>query len=139
MRLLMSIASVLVLAVGVNGCSDSIGPQSIVGLWVEDGPSLPGNSLVMHLSLNGSTISGQGVKCGEALSCESTSTTGTVTGNTFHLVTTFDNGVIETFDGTLTSSNSLSGTARDAVPGSEIQLPHAQSFHRSTDDPPRTQ
>jgi hypothetical protein len=53
-------------------------------------------------------------------------------------VTTEDNGVIQTFDGSLTSSNSLAGSVRESSPGGQIQLPHAQSFHRGG-DPPRTQ
>jgi hypothetical protein len=138
MRLLMSVTSVLLLAVAANGCSDSISPQLIVGLWELDG-SPAGNSLQIQLALNGSAISGQGSWCGEALACGSTSTTGVVTGNKIHLVTSFDNGRVETFDGNLTSSNSLVGSGRDTTPGGMIELPHAQSFHRLIGDPPRTQ
>jgi hypothetical protein len=138
MRLLMSMTSVLVLAVAVNGCSDSIGPGSIVGLWQENG-SPAGNSLEMELALNGSAISGQGAWCGEALACGSTSTTGTATNDKIHLVTTFDNGFIETFDGTLTSSISLTGSVIGSSPGGPIQLPHAQSFSRVVANHPATQ
>ena len=137
MRLLMSVTSVFMLAVVANGCSDSIGPESIVGLWDENS-SPAGNSFSMSLALNGSTVSGQGSWCGEALGCGSTSTTGTAMGNKIHLVTTFDNGRVETFDGTLTSTNSLSGSVRD-ISDPQIELPHAQSFHRMAGDPPRTQ
>lgn len=144
MRLLMSVTSVVLFAVAVNGCSDSIGPESIVGVW-EENSSIPGNSLVMSLALSTSIISGQrtisgpGSWCGEALACGVTSTTGTASADRIHLVTTFDNGRIETFDGTLNSRNSLSGSTRDTSPGGPIQLPHAQSFHRLVGDPPRTQ
>jgi len=128
MRLLMSVVSGLVLALAVNACSDSISPQSIVGLWAEDN-SPAGNSLEITLALNASVISGQGAWCGEALGCGLTSTTGTATGDKIHLVTTFDNGRIETFDGTLKSTNTLAGSARD-ISGPQIELPHAESFHR---------
>jgi hypothetical protein len=138
MRLLMSVTSALVLAVVANGCSDSISPQSIVGLWEMDS-SPAGNSLDMSLALNGSTVSGQGSWCGEALGCGSTSVTGTAMGNSFHLVTTEDNGVVQTFDGSLTSTNSLAGSVRESSGDGQIQLPHAQSFHRLAGDPPRTQ
>lgn len=138
MRLLMSVTSVFMLAVVANGCSDSISPQSIVGLWDEDS-SPAGNSLSMSLALNGSAITGQGNWCGEALGCGSTSTTGTATGDKIHLVTTFDNGEIQTFDGSLTSTNSLAGSVRESSGDGQIQLPHAQSFHRLTGDPPRAQ
>lgn len=137
MRLLMSVTSALVLAVVANGCSDSISPQSIVGMWEMD-KSPAGNSLQISLTLNGSAVSGQGSWCGEALGCGSTTTTGTATGDKIHLVTTFDNGRIESFDGTLTSTNSLSGSVRD-ISDPQIELPHAQSFHRLAGDPPRTQ
>jgi len=138
MRLLMSVTSVFVLAVAANGCSDSIAPESIVGLWEMDN-SPAGNSLEILLALDGSTVSGRGTWCGEALRCGSTSTTGTAMGNRFHLVTTEDNGVTQTFDGSLTSSNSLSGSVRESSTGGEIQLPHPQSFHRVAGDPPTTQ
>jgi hypothetical protein len=137
MRLLMSVTSVFMLAVGAMGCSDSIGPESIVGLWAEDS-SPAGNSLDMSLALNGSTISGQGSWCGEALGCGLTTVTGTASGNRIHLVTTFDSGSSQTFDGTLTSSNSLAGSVVGGSPDGQIQLPHGQSFHRAG-DPPRTQ
>jgi len=133
----MSVMSVFLVAVVANGCSDSISPQSVVGLWVEDN-SPPGNSLDISLALNGSAISGQGSWCGEALGCGLTTVTGTATGNRIHLVTTFDSGEVETFDGTLTSQNSLAGSVVGRSPGGQIQLPHAQSFHRGG-DPPRTQ
>jgi hypothetical protein len=137
MRVLMSVTSVFMLAAVANGCSDSIGPESIVGFWDENS-SPAGNSLSMFLTLNGSAVSGQGSWCGEALGCGSTTTTGTATGDKIHLVTTFDNGRIESFDGTLTSTNSLAGSVRD-ISDPQIELPHAQSFHRVAGDPPRTQ
>jgi hypothetical protein len=137
MRLLMSIASVLVLGVATNGCSDSIGPKSIVGTWEQDN-TIPGNAFAISLALDGSSVSGPGTWCGEALACGSTSTTGTATGNKIHLITTFDNGRVEMFDGTLTSSNSLVGSVR-GTSSTQIELPHPQSFHRAADGPPRTQ
>jgi hypothetical protein len=138
MRLLMSVTSVLWVAVAATGCSDPISPQLIVGLWEQDG-SPPGNSLQIQLALNGAAISGQGSWCGEALSCGSTSTTGLATGDKIHLVTTFDSGLTEIFDGILTSPNSLVGSVRGTAPGGPIQLPHAQSFHRLIYDPPMLQ
>ena len=137
MRILMSVTLVL-LAVAASGCSDPVSPQLIVGLWEQDG-SPAGNSLQIQLALNGSAISGQGSWCGEALACGSTSTTGLVEGNKIHLITSFDNGRTEIFDGTLTSSNSLAGSVRGTSPGAPIQLPHAQVFYRLITDPPRTQ
>jgi len=137
MRLLMSIASVLVLGVATNGCSDSIGPESIVGLWAQDN-MVPGSGFEMSLALDGSAISGPGTWCGEALGCGSTSTTGVATGNKIHLITTFDDGRVEMFDGTLISSNSLVGSMSSPSP-IQIDPPHPQSFHRAPNDPPRTQ
>lgn len=137
MRRLMSVASVFLLAVVANGCSDSISPESIVGVWQMDN-SPAGNSLEIFLTLNGSAVTGHGSWCGEALGCGSTSTTGTAMGNRFHLVTTEDNGVTQTFDGSLTSTNSLAGSVVESSAGGQIQLPHPQSFHRAG-DPPSTQ
>jgi hypothetical protein len=133
MRQWMSVASVFMLAVAANGCSDSIGPQSIVGLWVEDN-SPAGNSLDMVLTLKGSAISGQGSWCGEALGCGLTTVTGTATGNKIHLVTTFDSGVVETFDGAFTSTNAIAGSKTETPPG-EAPFSGPDSFHRGGDPP----
>lgn len=138
MRLLMSIASALLVGIVANGCSDSISPGSIVGNWVEDG-SPPGNFLGITLALNASAISGTGSWCGEALGCGLTTVTGTATGNRFHLVTTFDSGRVETFDGTLVSSNSLVGIETETPLGSQTQVSAAQSFSRFIGDLPATQ
>jgi hypothetical protein len=136
MRLLMSIASMLLLGVVANGCSDSVGPESIVGLWDMTG-NLPGNSRDMVLALNGSTVSGQGSWCGEALGCGTTTVTGTATGDKIHLVTTFDDGRVEKFDGRLTSTNSLVGRALSTAPPEVLSSP--QSFRRLTEDPIRAE
>jgi|GEM_PF-1539253 hypothetical protein len=133
MRLLMSVTSVVFLAVTVNGCSDSISPESIVGIWVEDG-SPPGNSLEIMLALNASAISGRGSWCGEALGCGLTTVIGTATGNGFHLVTTFDNGRIETFDGSLVSSSSLAGTETETF-SDGTHVSRDQFFTRVIRDP----
>jgi hypothetical protein len=136
MRLLMSIASMLLVGVVANGCSDSVGPESIMGLWDMTG-NLPGNSRDMVLALNGSTVSGQGSWCGEALGCGTTTVTGTATGDKIHLVTTFDDGRVEKFDGRLTSTNSLVGRALSTAPPEVLSSP--QSFRRLTEDPIRAE
>jgi hypothetical protein len=135
MRQVMSVMSALLFAAAASGCSDSIGPTAIAGTWRHF--AVAGSSLQMTLSLNGSTVSGPGTWCGEALGCGTTSVTGTATGNQVHLVTTFDNGEIETFDGSFKSSNSLEGSAIDISPGGQTQLPFAQTYQRITVlDPP---
>jgi hypothetical protein len=136
MCLLMSIASMLLVGVVANGCSDSVGPESIVGLWDMTG-NLPGNSRDMVLALNGSTVSGQGSWCGEALGCGTTTVTGTATGDKIHLVTTFDDGRVDKFDGRLTSTNSLVGRALSTAPPEVLSSP--QSFRRLTQDPIRAE
>lgn len=123
--------SVLFLALAAVGCSDSLGPVSIDGMWSH--VAVPGSSLNMVLSRSGSTVSGPGNWCGEALGCGTTTVTGTVTGNKVHLVTTFDTGRIETFDGAFTSVDSLDGSAIDQTPGEPPQLPFALSYHRISD------
>ena len=117
----------------MNGCSDSISPQSIVGIWQEN-DSPPGNLLEITLALNASAISGQGSWCGEALGCGLTTVTGTATGNRFHLVTTFSNGRVETFDGSLVSSNSLAGIETETT-ADGTHLSSDQSFTRVFRDP----
>jgi len=136
MRLVMSIASLLLVGLVANGCSDPVGPESIVGLWDLTG-SLPGNSQSMILALDGSTVSGQGTWCGEALRCGTTTVTGTATGNKIHLVTTFDDGSVQKFDGSLISENSLVGRALWTNPPEVLSAP--QSFRRLVEDPPTTQ
>jgi hypothetical protein len=136
MRLLMSIVSMLLVGVVANGCSDSVGPESIVGLWDMTG-NLPGSSRDMVLALNGSTVSGQGSWCGEALGCGTTTVTGTATGDKIHLVTTFDDGRVDKFDGRLTSTNSLVGRALSTAPPEVLSSP--QSFRRLTQDPIRAE
>jgi hypothetical protein len=84
----------------------------------------------MVLTRSGSTVSGPGNWCGEALGCGTTTVTGTVFENRVHLVTTFDTGQIETFDGAFRTINSLEGSAIDHTPGGPPQLPHAMSYHR---------
>lgn len=128
MRLAMS---VLFLGLAVTGCSDSFGPGTIDGMWSH--VTLPGSSLNMVLTRSGSTVSGPGSWCGEALGCGTTTVTGTVSGKKVHLVTTFDTGRVETFDGAFTSVDSLAGSAIDQTPGGPPQLPFALSYHRIGD------
>ncbi len=128
MRLAMS---VLFLGLATAGCSDAFGPGTIDGMWSH--VSVPGSSLNMILTGTGSSVSGTGTWFGEALGSGTTSVTGTVTGNKVHLVTTFDTGMIETFDGAFKSVDSLEGSAIDHTPGGPPQLPFAQSYHRISD------
>jgi hypothetical protein len=123
---------VLVLAVVANGCSNSVDPQSIEGTWAEDF-TVPGSGQDMTLSLSSSNVSGSGHWCGEAIGCATTTVAGTINDNRVHLVTTFSNGRVQTFDGHLASTNSLTGTAIEAVPGEPPQMPHAQGFRRGID------
>jgi hypothetical protein len=130
MRLAMS---VLFLGFVTVGCSDAFGPDTIDGNWSH--VTVPGSSLSMVLTRSGSTVSGPGNWCGEALGCGTTTVTGTVSGNKVHLVTTFDTGQVETFDGAFTSVNSLKGSAIDHTPGGPPQLPFAVSYQRIVDPP----
>jgi hypothetical protein len=88
----------------------------------------------MSLVLHGATVTGPGNWC-ENLVCGTTSVTGTVTGNTVHIVTTFDTGRIETFDGALESANAIVGSETEISPGGQTQLPVAQTFQRIMVDP----
>jgi hypothetical protein len=129
MRLLMS---VLVLAVTASGCSGSVDPQLLDGVWSQDFV-VAGSGQDMTLSLSGSNVSGTGSWCGEAIGCATTTVAGTISMNKVHLVTTFSNGRVQTFDGHLVSANSLTGsTVENSAAG--MQLPYAQSFHRAAND-----
>jgi hypothetical protein len=88
----------------------------------------------MSLVLHEATVTGPGNWC-ENLVCGTTSVTGTVTGNTVHIVTTFDTGRIETFDGALESANAIVGSETEISPGGQTQLPVAQTFQRIMVDP----
>jgi hypothetical protein len=134
MRLMMSIASMLLVGV-VAGCSDPVGPESIVGLW-DLTETIPGNYQEMLLALDGSIVTGNGSACGEAARCGTSTVTGTAMGSRIHLVTTFDSGLIETFDGRLISANILEGTVvTSTTPG----MLFSQSFRRVIGDPPTIQ
>ncbi|HEX9084601.1 MAG TPA: hypothetical protein VF836_07665 [Gemmatimonadaceae bacterium] len=134
----MSVTSLLLLALAANGCSDSSGPQStetqwVVGEWSAF-TSPPDKFLGMSLVLHGTTVTGPGNWC-DNLVCGTTSVTGTVAGNTVHMVTTFDTGQIETFDGTLESTNTIVGSETEVSAGGQTQLPVAQTFQRIMVDP----
>lgn len=130
MRLAMS---VLFIGLAAVGCSDSFGPGTIDGQWLHT--TVPGSSLSMILTRSGSSVSGTGNWFGEALGSGTTTVTGTVAGNKVHLVTTFNTGMVETFDGRFTTINSLDGSAIDHTPGGPPQLPFALSYHRVSDPP----
>lgn len=83
-----SVKSVLLLALVVAGCSDTVGPGNIVGKWDQDF-TVPGNSLEMDLTLAGSVVSGSGDWCAEAGPCGIVTVTGTVNGNAVQLDLTF--------------------------------------------------
>jgi len=126
MRLVMS---VLVLAVAASGCSSSVDPQLIDGMWSQDFV-VAGSGQDMTLSVSGSNVSGTGSWCGEAIGCATTTVTGTIIENRVHLVTAFSNGTVQTFDGHLVSANSLTGSTVEHSPGGTLRLPYAQNFHR---------
>lgn len=130
MRLVMS---VLVLAVAASGCSSSVDPQLIDGVWSQDFV-VAGGGQDMTLSVSGSNVSGTGSWCGEAIGCATTTVTGTIIDDRVHLITTFSSGTVQTFDGHLVSVNSLTGSTVEHSPSGMPQLPYAQSFHRAKND-----
>ena len=135
MRLLLSVMSAFAFVAAASGCSDSTGPGSVAGIWREDN-DLPGNLLEITVILDGSVVTGYGAWCGEALGCGITIETGTANGSHIHVVTTFDSGRVETFDGGLISSSSLVGTMTEASVDGHTQISASQSFTRVQRDPP---
>jgi hypothetical protein len=128
-----SVKSVLLLALVVSGCSDPVGPGSIVGKWDQDF-SVPGSFLEMDLTLTGSIVSGSGNWCGEAGPCGIVTVTGTVNGDAVQLDLTFSPqlpilGPMSTqhFSGRLTSPNALKGSVGVGTPVFTQNV----SFHRA--------
>ena len=128
-----SVKSVLLLALVVGGCSDTVGPGSIVGKWDQDF-SVPGSFLEMDLTLTGSAIAGAGNWCGEAGPCGIVAVAGTVNGDAVQLDLTFTPqlpipGPMSTqhFDGRLTPRSSLQGSLSIGTPGSAQNV----SYHRA--------
>ena len=128
-----SVMSVLLLAVVVNGCSDPVGPGSIVGRWDQDF-SIPGSFFEMNLTLTGSTISGGGNWCGEAGPCGIVTVTGIASGDLVQLDLTYTPQVptpgptsTQQFRGRLTSPNLLKGALGVGTPGLNPNV----SYHRA--------
>jgi hypothetical protein len=107
----------------------------VAGIWLEDNP-LPGSVLEITVILNGSNISGFGSWCDQGKGCGVTTESGTVTTSGIQIVTNFDDGRIQTFDGSLRSESSLVGMESDTPPDSQLRLLVAQSFTRVLRDPP---
>ncbi|HZE08992.1 MAG TPA: hypothetical protein VE110_09590 [Gemmatimonadaceae bacterium] len=110
-----SVLSVLLLVAVVGCSSDTLEPKQLDGVWVQDFFA-PGSSLSLNLVSSGSTISGDGNWCGEALGCGTVAVTGTVNGKDIHLDLALTEQTpqvgptaLEHFDGTLTLVNTLDG------------------------------
>jgi hypothetical protein len=126
MRILMS---VLLLGAAV-ACSSTLGPATLAGTWSKL-EMIPENSVTMTLSTSGSTISGSGNWCGEALGCGTLAVSGTIMSGAIHLDIVYSSGLVDHFDGHLNAFNTLDGSERSSVPGQPPQLPHAATYHRS--------
>lgn len=133
-----SMMLVLLLAAVAGGCSsDTLGPKQIDGVWLED-IFTPGSSLSLNLVSDGSTISGDGNWCGEALGCGTVAVAGSVNGTAIHLDLTLTEqtpqtgpATVEHFDGTVTLVNTLDGTLSSDPPGSTSQ--HVVFRHPASD------
>src|SRR3982074_3153942 len=127
MRLVMS---VLLLGAAVAACSGTLDPAMVAGNWSKL-EAIPGNSVNLTLATSGSTISGTGNWCGEALGCGTLTVSGAVVGDAIHLDIGYSNGLIEHFEGHINAFSSLEGSERGEVSGQPPQLPHAATFHRA--------
>jgi hypothetical protein len=121
--------SVLLLVVFGSACSDSIIGGNVVGRWSQS-EQIAGNSLNLNLVQNGSSVSGDGDWCGEALGCGNVTVSGTASGRTVHLDINFDSGAIEHFDGQLRTFRSLEGSIFFQSPGGPPPLPFGAKFER---------
>ena len=112
-----SVKSVLLLALVVGACSNTMSPGLIEGKWAQEF-SYPGSSFEMQLTADGGTISGSGDWCAEAGPCGTVTVTGTINGSAVHLDQTFTPttplGISwppkQHFDGRFTSLRLLEGT-----------------------------
>jgi hypothetical protein len=107
---------VAVLAFALGGCSSNTAPSlsQLDGRWSEV-YTIAGFSTTMDLRTIGTTVSGVGEWCGEALRCGTLTVTGALKDNTLHLALSFDNGNVLTFDGRMSGIDSLVGSAKWAV------------------------
>jgi hypothetical protein len=92
---------------------------------------IPENSSAMTLTTSGSSISGSGTWCGEALGCGALTVTGKAIGGTILLDIVYSNGRIEHFDGRIRGLTTLEGSVQGEFPGQPPQLPYAATFHRA--------
>jgi hypothetical protein len=128
----------LLLGVVALGCgADTTSPARLDGVWLEDF-TVPGSFLTLNLTSTGSSISGDGSWCGEALGCGTVAIAGSTNGNAVHLDLTLTQqtpqvgpGTVEHFDGRLTLVNSLDGTLSSDPPG--VSSAHVVFHHPPTD------
>jgi hypothetical protein len=133
-----SVRSVLLLAVALCACSDTLGPGTIAGKWTEDF-TVPGNSLEMDLTYSDGTISGTGSWCGEAAPCGTLVVAGTVGDNAVQLDLTFTQTLppatlppfVQHFEGRFISLRSLRGTLSAEIPGQPPVVLGETGFHRT--------
>lgn len=127
MRLVMS---ALLVGAAVAACSSTLDPAVLAGTWSRMEP-IPENSSAMTLTTSGSSISGSGTWCGEALGCGALTVTGKAIGGTILLDIVYSNGRIEHFDGRIRGLTTLEGSVQGEFPGQPPQLPYAATFHRA--------
>jgi hypothetical protein len=132
-----SVKSVLLLAVVVGACSNTLSPGFIEGKWAQEF-SYPGSAFEMQLTTNGGTISGSGDWCAEAGPCGTVAVTGTIKGNAVHLDQTFTPTMVpgisgpslQHFDGRFTSLRLLEGTLSVDRPGQPPLVIGQVRYHR---------
>ena len=131
-----SVKSVLLLAVVVGACSNTLSPGFIEGKWAQEF-SIPGSSFEMQLTANGGTISGSGDWCAEAGPCGTVAVMGTVNGSAVHLDQTFTPTMppgisgpsLQHFDGRFTSVRLLEGTLSVDSQGQPLVIGQVR-YHR---------
>jgi hypothetical protein len=122
---------VLLLVVAGSACSDPVVGGSVVGSWAQV-QTIPGSSLAIDLVQDGSSVSGDGTWCGEALRCGTLTVSGTNSGTTVRLDITLDSGSILHFGGKLRTFSTIEGSSIWETPGQQPQvLPLFTTFKRS--------
>ena len=126
----MRSALLVLFGVAVSGCSSPVDPKLLDGTWREANAGYPGNYFQMTLNSQASTISGNGLACGEGGLCRDVTVVGNVDSQGIHLtITTLANlptgGFVVSesrFDGHLFPGDLMLGKLRATGPGAEVGL-----------------
>jgi hypothetical protein len=110
-----TLSLLLLLSLLFMGCTNDLAPHTgLSGTWAAD-YNLPGASLVLQLSQLGTAISGTGTYTIEAGRAGTTQIGGVYTPPDITFVIRYDYGLVETYTGTVTDAQHMTGTMADSL------------------------